>query len=49
MILSGFYENDIPVLMDKAKNLGFILKRKRNEEEWAMLLLEADTAGRMDI
>ena len=49
MILSGFYENDIPVLMDKAKSLGFILKGKRNEEEWAMLLLEADTAGRMDI
>lgn len=49
MILSGFYEDDIPIIMDKAKNLGFILKGKRIEEEWAMLLLEADTSGRMDV
>lgn len=49
MILSGFYEDDIPILMDKAKILGLSLKGKRNEEEWAMLLLEADAAGRMDV
>ena len=49
MILSGFYEDDIPLLMDKAGNLGFRLKGKRNEEEWAMLLLEAYAAGRMDV
>ena len=49
MILSGFYEDDIPILLDKAKSLGLSLKGKRNEEEWAMLLLEADAAGRMDV
>lgn len=49
MILSGFYEDDIPILLDKAKSLGFSLKGKRNEEEWAMLLLEADATGRMDV
>ena len=49
MILSGFYEDDIPILLDKAKSLGLSLKGKRNEEEWAMLLLEADAAGRMNV
>jgi len=49
MILSGFYESDIPILMREANRLGFTQKKVRKEGEWAMLLLEADATGRMDV
>lgn len=49
MILSGFYTDDIPLLQEKATSLGFTLKSMKNDEDWAMLLFEADALGRMDI
>ena len=49
MILSGFYLSDVPVLKEAASRLGFSLKEQENEEEWAMLLFEADALGRRDV
>ena len=46
MILSGFYLADIPVLTEAAMLHGFSLLKQENEEEWAMLLFEADALGR---
>lgn len=39
LLLSGFYEEDIPLLADKGKSLGFTLEKKSCQEGWAMLLL----------
>ena len=49
MLLSGFYVHDIPVLAERASQLGMRVVEERAEEEWAMILLEADAAGRMDV
>jgi ribosomal protein L11 methyltransferase len=49
MILSGFYLSDVPVLKDAAMQQGFTLLETESEEEWAMLLFEADAAGRRDV
>ena len=49
MLLSGFYVQDIPVLAERAAQLGMKVTEERTEEEWAMILLEADAAGRMDV
>lgn len=49
MILSGFYLADIPVLTEAAMLHGFSLLKQENEEEWAMLLFEADALGRRDV
>ena len=49
MILSGFYLSDIPVLTEAAVQQGFSLLEKEGEEEWAMLLFEADAPGGRDV
>lgn len=38
MILSGFYEKDVPLLVEKAENLGLRLSDKRVEAEWTCLI-----------
>ena len=37
LILSGFYEEDINLLVEKAESLGLSLKEKKEEREWRML------------
>ena len=49
MILSGFYLADVPVLVEATVQHGFSLLRTESEEEWAMLLFEADALGRRDV
>ena len=49
MILSGFYLSDIPVLTEAAMQHGFSLLKQESEEEWAMLLFEADALGGCDV
>lgn len=45
IILSGFYLQDIPALTEAAQALGLSLQRTEKEEDWAMLLFEADALG----
>ena len=40
LILSGFYEEDIPLLVEKAESLGISLKEKKEEGEWRMLVFK---------
>ena len=40
LILSGFYEDDVPLLVEKAESLGLSLKEKKEEGEWRMLYLK---------
>ena len=40
LILSGFYEEDIPLLEEKANELGLSVKDKKEKEQWRMLLLK---------
>ncbi|MBR5053527.1 MAG: 50S ribosomal protein L11 methyltransferase [Bacteroidaceae bacterium] len=49
MILSGFYLEDIQALTEAAEKLGFSLQKVESEQEWAMLLFEANALGRRDI
>ena len=49
MILSGFYLQDIPALTEAASKLGFSLLQTESEEEWAMLLFEANALGGRDV
>ena len=49
MILSGFYLKDVPVLEEAAMRQGFSLLEKESEEEWAMLLFEANALGGRDV
>ena len=37
LIISGFYEEDIHLLVEKAESLGLNLKEKKEEGEWRML------------
>ena len=39
LILSGFYEDDVPLLVEEAENLGLKLEEKRENGEWRMLVL----------
>lgn len=39
LILSGFYQTDIPVLLDKAKELGLEEYGRKQDGEWACLVL----------
>ena len=39
LILSGFYEDDVPLLVEKAESLGLSLKKKKEEGEWRMVIL----------
>lgn len=45
MILSGFYLQDIPALAEAAEQRGLSLKKTEKEDEWAMLLFEANALG----
>lgn len=38
LILSGFYENDVNILNDKALSLGLNLTKKSTDNEWTMLV-----------
>lgn len=49
MILSGFYLSDVPVLTEAAVQQGFSLLKQECEENWAMLLFEANALGGRDI
>lgn len=40
MILSGFYEEDIPVLLEKAKEFGLYESGRRTDSNWACLVLK---------
>ena len=40
MILSGFYEEDIPVLLEKAKEFGLYESGRRTDNSWACLFLK---------
>lgn len=40
MILSGFYEEDIPVLLEKAKQFGLYESGRRTDNNWACLVLK---------
>lgn len=49
MILSGFYLTDVPALKEAASRLGLSLEKQEDEEEWAMLLFEANALGGCDV
>lgn len=40
MILSGFYEEDIPVLLEKAKEFGLYESGRRTDNNWTCLVLK---------
>lgn len=40
LILSGFYEEDIPVLLEKAEQLGLKESARRTDNNWACLVLK---------
>lgn len=40
ILLSGFYQEDIPILQSVAETLGYNVTLTRNDEEWAMIMLE---------
>ena len=40
LLLSGFYTDDAPIIVDAAQRKGFKLIKSENEENWCMLLLE---------
>ena len=39
LLLSGFYEEDAPLLIEKGKELGFRLEKQSAQDGWTMLLL----------
>ncbi len=49
MLLSGFLDEDIPLLTDKARTSGMRLTSQNTEDGWSMLLFEADTVHRADM
>lgn len=40
LVISGFYENDIPLLLDKAKSLGLEETGRKEKDEWCCLQLK---------
>ena len=40
LILSGFYVEDIPVLLEKAKELGLSEIERKSDNNWACLILK---------
>lgn len=40
LILSGFYEEDVPMLIEKAESLGLTLEEKKENGEWRMLKMK---------
>lgn len=49
VLLSGFYRDDIPYLINKGKELGLELSQEWHDEEWAALLLEANALGGVNL
>lgn len=49
VLLSGFYQQDVPMLEEKANELGMSKIEEQHDGEWTMLLFETDAAGRMDV
>lgn len=41
LILSGFYEEDVPLLVEKASTLGLLYEGKKTENGWAMIVLKS--------
>ena len=41
LLLSGFYSDDIPLLVEKAASLGLTLKRQKHDNDWACLTFSA--------
>lgn len=41
LILSGFYEEDVPLLVEKASSLGLLYDNKKCVNNWAMIVLKA--------
>lgn len=41
LILSGFYEEDVPILLDKAHELGLKEVGKRTDNKWTCLVLKS--------
>ena len=39
LVLSGFYENDIPMLTNQAQSLGMVLKERHADGDWACIVL----------
>ena len=42
ILLSGFYENDIPMLLEKAASLGLRETARRTRDDWALLVLNKE-------
>ncbi len=42
LLLSGFYEEDIPILQEKATTLGLTLVGKKNDEKWSCIKLKKE-------
>lgn len=42
LLLSGFYEEDVPMLTEKAESLGFSLEKKIEEGDWRHLVFTLD-------
>mgnify|MGYP002624857517 CR=1 FL=1 len=40
LVLSGFYADDIPLLIEKAGTLGLSLSSQRSDKDWASIVLE---------
>ncbi|MCF0198135.1 MAG: 50S ribosomal protein L11 methyltransferase [Bacteroidaceae bacterium] len=40
LLLSGFYEQDIPSLTKEAEKFGFVVKNQKVTDDWAMICLE---------
>ena len=40
LILSGFYTDDIPLLIEKAQSLGLTLQQQKEDQQWACLVLK---------
>ena len=40
LVVSGFYQEDIPMLLEKAQTLGLREIRRFNQENWACLILQ---------
>jgi ribosomal protein L11 methyltransferase len=40
LMLSGFYQSDIPVLRQKAESLGLLFSRQQSRDDWAALRFE---------
>lgn len=42
LLLSGFYTQDVPVLLEEAAKCGMVLKKQMKDSNWALLLLKKE-------